>query len=264
MAARADAATASTGSTRPTKSSTMPAKVDPAIPAELREIVITRIFDAPRKLVWQAWTEPKHIQGWWGPHGFEAVKPTVDLRVGGEMNFDMRTPDGTILPGVGIIREVKAPEKLVISTIGFADADGNPQFEAINTISLAEEGSNKTKLTLRIEVVQATAAMIDGIKGMNRGWSETLQKMAEHLDLVRWGVDGRKAETSFVVPGDRPVVVIRRTFDAPRDLVWKALTEPKMRAEWWGPARYKTNVRELDARTGGKWRIYKIYDNGKV
>src|SRR6185503_6017505 len=57
---------------------------------------------------------------------------------------------------------------------------------------------------------------------------------------------------------------IRRTFDAPRDLVWRAITDPKMRAEWWGPARYKTNVHELDARTGGKWRIDHTDEKGKV
>ena len=114
---------------------TLRAKIDPAIPTSLREVVITKTFDAPRALVWQAWTEPKHIQEWWGPHGYDAVKPTVDLRVGGEMNFDMRAPNGAILPGVGIIRAFKAPEKLVISTSS-VDAAGDVAFEVLNTIEL--------------------------------------------------------------------------------------------------------------------------------
>jgi uncharacterized protein YndB with AHSA1/START domain len=239
------------------------AKIDPAIPASLREAVITRTFDAPRDLVWQAWTKPVHLQAWWGPHGFDAVNPTVDLRVGGEMRLDMRAPDGTILPGTGVIREFKAPEKLVVSTIGFEDADGIPQFEALNTITLAEEGP-RTKLTLHIEVIRASLSMIDGLKGMQQGWTETLIKMAEHLDLVRWQAGTSTRGTAFVLPRDRPVVVIRRTFDAPRELVWRALTDPKMRAEWWGPTGLKTNVREMDVRVGGTWRIDHIEADGTV
>lgn len=242
---------------------TVHAKIDPAIPASLREAVITKIFDAPRELVWQAWTKPVHLKAWWGPHGFDAVNPSVDLRVGGEMHLDMRTPDGAILPGVAIIREFKAPEKLVVSTIGFEDADGVPQFEALNTITLAEEGA-RTKLTLHIQVIRASLAMIDGLKGMQQGWTETFVKMAEHLDLVRWQAGTSLGGTSLLMPSDRPVVVVRHTFDAPRHLVWKALTDPKLRAEWWGPANLHTSVKEMGVRAGGAWRINQVDGDGKV
>jgi uncharacterized protein YndB with AHSA1/START domain len=245
----------------------MDAKIDPAIPAELRQAVITRTFDAPRKLVWEAWTDPKHLREWWGPHGFDAPHPSVDLRPGGKMNLDMRSPDGNTMPNASIVRESRPPEKLVFESSAFFDKDGIPAFEVINTVTLKEQ-AGRTTMTLKVDVVKATAAMIAGLKGMRQGWGESLDKMAEHLDLVRWGAfggkNGAKSDTSFVVPGDRPVVVIRRTFDAPRELVWRALTDPKMRAEWWGPARYTINVREFDARVGGKWRIDHLDEDGKV
>src|SRR5262245_34061159 len=106
MAANIDAAHRGRAATRKTEGTTMASKIDPAIPAELRQAVITRTFDAPRALVWAAWTEPKHIARWWGPNGFDAPHPSADLRVGGKMNFDMRAPDGTIMPALGTIREI--------------------------------------------------------------------------------------------------------------------------------------------------------------
>jgi uncharacterized protein YndB with AHSA1/START domain len=62
------------------------------------EIVLTRIFDAPRNLVYKAWTEPQHLAEWWGPHGFTNPRVEVDLRPGGAWHIDMRSPDGTIYP----------------------------------------------------------------------------------------------------------------------------------------------------------------------
>jgi uncharacterized protein YndB with AHSA1/START domain len=193
----------------------MDARIDPVIPAELRQVVITRTFDAPRKLVWQAWTDPQHVKAWWGPHGFDAVNPTVDLRVGGAMNFDMRAPDGTILPGVGVIRELDPPRKLVVSNSALPDESGEPTIEILTTVTLAED-KERTKLTLRATVVHAKGSALDALKGMKQGWSESLAKMSEHLDLVRWGAGDGGDDTSFVVPKGDPVVVVRRTFDAPR------------------------------------------------
>ncbi|MEX0854121.1 MAG: SRPBCC domain-containing protein [Bauldia sp.] len=244
----------------------MDAKVSPTIDPALREVVITRTFDAPRDLVWQAWTDPKHVAQWWGPHGFDAPHPSVDLRPGGAMNFDMRAPDGSILPGPVIIRELKAPEKLVISSRAFVDEAGNAQFEVLVTVTLAEE-DGKTTLTVRATVTKATAAALPALKGMRQGWTETLEKLGEHLAITRWTATagkGAKGATSFVVPGDEPVVVIRRTFEAPRALVWQAITDPDMRAKWWGPTDYQVNVRELDARVGGKWRIDHVGEDGKT
>ncbi len=88
------------------------------------ELVITRIFDAPRELVWQAWTDPKQLVKWWGPKNFTAPVAKIDLRVGGKYLYCMRSPESQDYWSTGTYREVVPPERLVC-TDSFADADGN-------------------------------------------------------------------------------------------------------------------------------------------
>lgn len=77
------------------------------------EIVITRIFNAPRELVFKAWTEPKHIEQWWGPKGFTTRVEQMDFRPGGTWRYVMCGPDGTEYPGNGVFKEVVPPERIV-------------------------------------------------------------------------------------------------------------------------------------------------------
>jgi uncharacterized protein YndB with AHSA1/START domain len=240
--------------------------IDPAIDPALHEVTLTRVFDAARPLVWAAWTEPEHLAGWWGPHGFDAPHPAVDLRAGGEANLDMRAPDRSLLPNRGVIEEVVPMEKLVVVTRAFEGDDGEPQLEVRSTVTFADEGEGKTRLTLTATVLRATAALAGALAGANQGWSESLDKLGEHMALERWtksakaGADG----TTFVLPAGEPVVVITRTFDAPRERVWAAITEAEQRAQWWGPARLTNDVVELDVRPGGKWRIDQRAADGQV
>lgn len=78
-----------------------------------REIIISRVFDAPPELVWEAWTNPKHIVQWWGPNGFTTTIGSMDLRVGGEWKYMMVGPDGTRYPNHMLYKEVTRPSKLV-------------------------------------------------------------------------------------------------------------------------------------------------------
>jgi uncharacterized protein YndB with AHSA1/START domain len=243
----------------------MDARIDTSIDASLHEVTLTRVFDAPRDLVWRAWTEPEHLAGWWGPHGFDAPHPEVDPRTGGAMNLDMRAPDGTLLPGPATIRELRRPEKLVVVSRAFVDETGAAGLEVLTTVTFAEE-NGKTRLTVHARVLTATAAVLPALEGMHQGWSETLDKLGEHMALEQWtrsakpGADG----TTFVLPAGEPVVAMTRTFDAPRERVWAAITEPEQRAQWWGPAKYTNDVMELDVRPGGKWRIDQRSADGKV
>ncbi len=241
---------------------TMDMAIDPAIPADLREAVITRTFDAPRELVWRMWTEPEHIRAWWGPHGFDGPHPSVDLRVGGKMNFDMRAPDGSVTPIDATIRELEPPERLVIDQDAMF---GSVRFVIRDEVTLADDGG-RTRVTVRAIVLEAPAEMLPGLKGQVAGWNESFDKMAEHLDLLRWtrAAGASRDGTSFILPDNEPVVVVSRTFDAPRELVWRALTDPAMRARWWGPAKYVNDVIELDVKPGGKWRIDQRAADGKV
>ncbi|MGH2436869.1 MAG: SRPBCC domain-containing protein, partial [bacterium] len=102
----------------------MTAKSSPAKKPTERELVITRDFDAPRELVWKAWTEPEHFKSWMGPKGFTTPVCKIDLRVGGEYLYSMRSPEGQDFWSKGVFREIAPPERLVM-TASRAAEDGN-------------------------------------------------------------------------------------------------------------------------------------------
>jgi uncharacterized protein YndB with AHSA1/START domain len=158
--------------------------IHPSIPADKRVAVITRTYDAPRTLVWDAFTRPEHLMQWWGPHGFEAPRAEADLRVGGVIEIDMRGPDGFAATSHGLIREVDPPRKLVLTNTAFPDGDGNPQLEVLQTITFEESGG-RTTLTVRAEVIRATEALVPGVLGMHEGWSQSLDKLGTYLARVR-------------------------------------------------------------------------------
>jgi uncharacterized protein YndB with AHSA1/START domain len=79
-----------------------------------RELVITRTFDAPRELVFKAWTDPEHLQHWWGPKGFTFDVAKLDFRPGGIFHYSMRSPDGHVMWGKFVYREIVEPEKIVL------------------------------------------------------------------------------------------------------------------------------------------------------
>lgn len=112
------------------------------------DLVITRIFDAPRERVFKAWTDPRQVARWWGPHGFTDLNCEMDVRPGGAFCIQMRGPDGVVYPNHGVFREIVEPERLVVSTSAFEDENGNPQLEVLTTVTFAEH-NGKTKLTLR-------------------------------------------------------------------------------------------------------------------
>jgi uncharacterized protein YndB with AHSA1/START domain len=88
------------------------------------ELIITRVFDAPRELVWKAWTEPERVKQWWGPRGFTSPFCKIDLRVGGSYLFSMRSPDGQDFWSTGVYREI-IPQERIVATGSFADEKGN-------------------------------------------------------------------------------------------------------------------------------------------
>ncbi|HEX5325916.1 MAG TPA: SRPBCC domain-containing protein [Acetobacteraceae bacterium] len=140
-----------------------------------RELVITRVLDAPRRLVFKAWTEPDQAARWWGPQGFTTLSCTMDVRQGGAFRVSMRSPDGTIHRKQGVYREVVASERLVF-TFAWEDAAGKPGHETLVTVSFVEQGT-KTKLTLH-QAVFETAAARDAHR---LGWTSCLERFAEFL-----------------------------------------------------------------------------------
>ena len=144
-----------------------------------REVVITRIFDAPRELVFKAWTDPKQMARWWGPKGFTNPVCELDVRVGGVWRIVMRSPDGMEYPCGGVYCEVVEPERLVFTNIA-TDKDGNPVLDGLTTVTFAEHGG-KTKLTLQTRAAAVVDYAAAYLEGMEAGWTQSLERLGELL-----------------------------------------------------------------------------------
>jgi uncharacterized protein YndB with AHSA1/START domain len=143
-----------------------------------QEVVIVRTFDAPRALVFACWTEARHFAQWWGPHYFDCPRCEIDARPGGAIHVDMRGPDGTTFPMTGTVHEVVPPERLVFTARAYFDGSPEPQIENHNTVVLSER-DGKTTLTLTVKVLFASGIAVDALSGMEEGWSQSLQKLAD-------------------------------------------------------------------------------------
>jgi uncharacterized protein YndB with AHSA1/START domain len=148
-------------------------------PLAEREITLTRLFDAPRALVFAAWTDAKHLAQWWGPKGFTNPVCEIDARVGGAIRIHMRSPDGAVYPMQGEIREIVAPERLAFTNIAVDEA-GNHIIEGFTTVTFAEQGG-KTKLTVHTRGAAVVKIAVAYLQGMEQGWSQSLDKLAGHL-----------------------------------------------------------------------------------
>ncbi|HET8934728.1 MAG TPA: SRPBCC family protein [Polyangiales bacterium] len=147
-----------------------------------REIVLCRVFDAPRELVFRAWTEKEHLPRWFGPKGFSCNTHEIDLRQDGRWRFDMHAPDGTIYPNLIVFREVKYPERLVMDH-GTGEADDPRRFRVV--ITFEEQSNKKTVLTMR--QLHPSRAHRDGGVGFGAvelGY-QTLDKLAQHVASMR-------------------------------------------------------------------------------
>jgi uncharacterized protein YndB with AHSA1/START domain len=193
-----------------------------------REIVGERLLDAPRELVWAAWTDPKHVAQWWGPNGFTNTIHEMDVRAGGVWRFMMHGPDGKDWPNRVSFIEVERPSRLVYDHGDDAKPD---QFQV--TVTFEEAAGGKTKLTMRsLFKTKAERDFVIEKVGAIDGMNQTLGRLAQHLP-------------------DMPDFVVTRLLDAPRPLVWKAWTDAAALAQWWGPKTFDVGVLKQELRPGG-------------
>jgi uncharacterized protein YndB with AHSA1/START domain len=170
----------------------MTTSYNPAPPPGERELVITRVFDAPRELVWKAFTESDRLARWWGPQGFTMLVHRLDLRPGGVFHYSMRSPAGQILWGRFVYRELEAPERLVFVS-SFSDAAGNLKrapfndawpLEILNTLTLSASGS-ATTVTLRGGPINATEkeheAFWNAQESTRQGFTGTFDQLAAYM-----------------------------------------------------------------------------------
>lgn len=141
--------------------------------------VITRVFDAPRRLVLEAWTKPEHVKRWYGLRTLTMTVCEIDLRPGGAYRYVLRGPDGTDYAFSGVYREIVPPARLVY-TWGW---EAMPGHEALETVTF-DEHDGKTKLTTK--TLFQTAADLEGWakSGGKEGMAETLDRLAEHLGVM--------------------------------------------------------------------------------
>lgn len=157
--------------------------------ADEKELTITRDFDAPREVVWKAWTDQDMFMQWWGPKDFTAPVSKIDLRVGGEYFNCMRSPDGQDFCSKGVYREIVEPERLV-TTDSFADKEGNRVSATYYGLSsdfpmemqimvTFEEQNGKTKLIVKHSDISKLSET--ELNDMQQGWKESFDKLAELL-----------------------------------------------------------------------------------
>ncbi len=207
-----------------------------------REIVITRVFDAPRELVWEVWTNPRHVAQWWGPNGFSTTIEEMDVRPGGVWKHTMHGPDGTDYPNKSVFKEVVKPERIVYTHGGGRPGDRGVSFLSTWTF---EAVGDQTRLTMR--ALFASAADRDRVVrdyGAIEGGKQTLARLADYLPRapIARGPAAAPAGGEFL---------ITRVFDAPRELVWKAWTKAEHLQRWFGPKGFAMPICSLDLRPGG-------------
>jgi len=149
-----------------------------------RTIVTTRVFDAPRELVFAAWTDPKHLGQWWGPDGFTTTTRSIDVRVGGVWRFVMHGPDGRDYENRITFHEIVRPERLVYSHDDGEDEAVEPI--AFHTTVTFEDIGGKTRLTM--SALFPTAAERDRVAreyDAVEGAQQHLARLAAHLTTMR-------------------------------------------------------------------------------
>ncbi|MFD0675270.1 MULTISPECIES: SRPBCC domain-containing protein [unclassified Paenibacillus] len=156
------------------------------------ELVITRIFNAPRELVFKVWTEAEHLKHWWGPTGFSIHVSKFDIRPGGIFHYSMKSSDGHEMWGKFVFHEIISPEKLVFVN-SFSDPEGNtvrPPFsetfpiEILNVLTFTEN-EGQTTLTMHGGPVNATEEELqffNSMRGsMQQGFAGTFSQLDEYL-----------------------------------------------------------------------------------
>jgi uncharacterized protein YndB with AHSA1/START domain len=157
------------------------------------DFVISREFDAPRELLWRAFTDPERMQHWWGPKGFKVVVWKMDLRPGGTYHYCLQGPDGSLMWGKFVYREIAPPERIVLVS-SFSDETGgvtrhpmapNWPLQMLSTFSFEERPGGKSRFTVRWSPSEATElerrTFEDGRTGMQMGWTGTLDQLTAYL-----------------------------------------------------------------------------------
>jgi uncharacterized protein YndB with AHSA1/START domain len=206
------------------------------------KIEITRLYEAPLKSVWDAWTDAKQVAQWWGPRGFTITTHSKDLRTGGHWSYTMHGPDGTDYPNTTKYLEVEKYSRLVYDHGGHEDRP--PLFRV--TVQFTEQ-NGKTKMDMSMALATPEAAEETKKFIKKAGGNSTWDRLAEYLEKEKSGKDN---------------FVINRTFDAPLAVMYEMWTNPKHFAKWLAPTGFTMEFIRADIKTGGS--TFYFMSDGKM
>ncbi|MCG3181921.1 MAG: hypothetical protein BIFFINMI_04361 [Phycisphaerae bacterium] len=210
-------------------------KFDRDVPPD-REIVISRVINAPRRRVWEAMTDPAQLDAWWGPRGFRNVTESFDLRPGGIWRHTMTGPDGAEYPNTTKFVEIVPPERIVFLNGGRLRRGRGIRFHAI--WSLVDLGERTQLIGHMIFDKPEDRDLVVREYGAIEGGKQTLARLSEHLGVP----------PAFVLD-------IERVIHAPRQRVFDAWTDPEQMVQWFAPRPFKLIIEQMDFRPGGRFRM---------
>lgn len=195
------------------------------------ELRLVRVFDAPVKLLWEVWTQEKHVVNWWGPRGFTITTKSKELRPGGQWVYTMHGPDGVDYPNITTYHEIIEEAKLVYDH--GASEGRDPLFRVTVTFS---ETNNQTTMDMIMSLATAEAAQEIEKFIKQVGGNSTWDRLGEYLEEKHHQKD---------------VFIINRTFKAEQALLFKLWTDPQHFANWMGPTGSSMELINVDVREGG-------------
>ncbi len=205
------------------------------------EIRITRVYDAPVKAVWDAWTDPQQVAKWWGPRGFTITTHSKDLRAGGHWHYTMHGPDGTNYENKTKYFEVEKQAKLVYDHGG---SDDRPAMFRVTVLFSETKGKTKMDMTMSLPTPEALEETRMIIK--KYGGNSTWDRLAEYLEKESTG---------------KEAFIINRSFNAPLETMFDMWTDPKHFSQWLPPTGMTMQFIHADIRPGGSG-FYAMTGNG--
>jgi len=157
----------------------------PAVRAEvtaLPDLTLARMINAPRQLVFRAWTHSECVAAWWGPHGFSNPVCDVDPRPGGRFTVHMQGPEGAVYPGGGVFLEIEPP-RLLIFTSTLEGKGREALIDAVNTVTF-EDLDGRTRLIVNARVVRAAREASRNLAGLEDGWRQSLERLSAILKAI--------------------------------------------------------------------------------
>lgn len=206
------------------------------------ELTLTRVYDAPVKAVWDAWTDPVQAAQWWGPRGFTLTTHSKDLRVGGTWNYTMHGPDGVDYPNITTYFEVEPYKKLVYD---HGASEGRPPLFRVTVTFAESNGKTTMEMTMALPTPEAAQETKKFVK--QAGGNGTWDRLAEYLEKESTG---------------KEKFVINRSFDVPLETMFEMWTNPEHFSKWLPPTGFRMEFLRSGIKPGASTFYFMTNDAG--